>query len=118
MDYWFLQIILAMKIIKSELATYDKRSGTIVYKNSYIEKILESKTYSSISFHMDEYRDIGYFINCNYNNDILFKKLKIDKQEFQQKILGYKKSGGFPYCRTIEDAMMLFNELLKMIIEK
>ena len=107
-----------MKIIKNELAVYDKRSETIIYKNTYIEKILKSKTYSNIHFYMDRYIDMGYFIGCNSNNDILFQKLKLNKQEFQQKILGYRKDGGFPYCRTIEDAMILFNELLKMITEK
>lgn len=56
-----------------------------------------------------------YFCNCpQTDNDLIFKFLKINKQNFQEKVLGYRNEGQFPYCCTLEDMKTMLRELWKL----
>lgn len=58
---------------------------------------------------------LGYF--CNHsteNNDLIFKHLQIEKQNFQEKLLDYREEGQFPYCHSLKDLGIMLQELWKL----
>ena len=106
-----------MRIIKKELFYLDK-SNNIIFHNKYILEILSNKIGYNASFRLEE-EIAGYFISSNGSNSILFEISKIKKYEFQRNTLGYSSDNGiFPYCKTKEDAMKLFNAILTVVIGK
>ena len=106
-----------MKIIKKELSCIDK-SNNIIFQNEHILEILSNKIGYNASFRLEE-EIAGYFISSNGSNSILFEISKVKKYAFQRNILGYSSDNGiFPYCKTKEDAMKLFNAILTVVIGK
>lgn len=60
-----------------------------------------------------------YFCNCpSTDNDLIFKFLKINKQNFQERVLGYKEEGQFPYCHTLEHMKEMLRKLWKLYYQE
>lgn len=72
-----------------------------------------SKTKSFISYIVKK-EDDQYYCKYPNANDIIFKYLKIEKKEFQKRLLGYTYSGIFPYCDSLEDLGLMLKELWKL----
>lgn len=47
--------------------------------------------------------DYFYLSNIIGHNSRIFDGIAINKLELQEKTIGYSKSGGFPYCTSLED---------------
>ena len=61
---------------------------------------------------------LGYY--CNHpveNNDLIFKHLKIDKEDFHRQLLGYSSSGQFPYCHSLKDLGIMLRKLWALYYE-
>lgn len=108
-----------MKIIKKEINTLDIYGDIISIKEEFLCKKFKNIHPQSL-FKIIE-GSYGYFIRKPgliddelYGNGFLFRILEIDRYEFQIKILGYTISpkGGFPFCKTKEDAIKLMNNIV------
>jgi len=93
------------------------RTRAQIYKETPKEDSLEFKVGNIISFgiHQGTIKDAssGYFWdNRRGSNEEPFTLAKVpDKFKFQEKILGYKTSGGFPFCKSLEDFIKLIKAL-------
>ena len=106
-----------MRIVPKELSFIDK-SNNIIFHNEHILEILSNKIGYNAPFRLKE-EIAGYFISSNGDNSILFEISKVKKYEFQRNTLGYSSDNGiFPYCKTKEDAMKLFNAILAIALGK
>lgn len=106
-----MKIINNKGLYKNFKLNYD---DSIKFDNYFIEnKIIKGSEYLDESTYKDEN---PYFIEFNGNNSQLFDQYNINQYSFQRKILGYTSNwGNFPFCKTKEDALKLFDELLSFI---
>jgi hypothetical protein len=67
--------------------------------------------------HKVMHRREGYFLSADppNSNDIVFKTLNLNKNEFQKQVLGYWDSDGgcFPHCATLSDLNKMIEALKK-----
>ena len=112
-----------MKIINNnkncifEIAEFDE----IKIDEKYIVGELKELKDFGVRFHLRT-SILGFFIGCfcdgldSYGNDVLFEMLELNRTEFQNQILGYIDPNinfrNFPYCKTQEDVLKLFNALI------
>jgi hypothetical protein len=46
----------------------------------------------------------GYFLNyIDGSNTQICEKIKVNQYDLQAEVLGYKNSGDFPFCKSLED---------------
>ena len=106
-----------MKIIPKELVSLNKLDE-ITFQNSDILKRLNEKTGYKMHFELS-CDESGYYISNNIGNEILFETAEVKKYKFQDDVLGYSEEfGNFPYCKTSDDAIKLFNAILILVIYK
>lgn len=85
----------------------------IKFNNYFIEnKIVDGSEYVNKVNYRTQF---SYYIEFDGANDALFYLYNINRRSFQARILGYSNNGGFPFCRTKEDALKLLDELLSAI---
>ena len=126
MDLLFLLIIFViMRIEKKNIVYVDPGNNEILYYNKEEEnRINNLLNEEKLTFFLEK-GNMGYYVEfyiipeVEYvGNDILFEKANVNKFDFQNRILGYSlRLGGFPYCKTAEDAMKLLNEVIKLLLK-
>lgn len=58
----------------------------------------------------------GWFVAFSIGNSILFRILRLDKEEVYLKVLGYYPySGDWPYCKTREDLIKILYYLDSLV---
>ena len=125
MDLLFLLIIFViMRIEKKDIVYVDPDSNEILCydkeKENCINNLLNEE---KLTFFLEK-SPMGYYVEfyiipeVEYvGNDVLFEKANVNKFDFQNRILGYSlRLGGFPYCKTAEDALKLLNEVIKLLL--
>ena len=125
MDLLFLLIIFViMRIEKKDIVYIDPGNNEILYYNKEKENRINSLLrQEKLTFFLEK-GAMGYYVEfyiipeVEYvGNDILFEKANVNKFDFQNRILGYSLHlGGFPYCKTAEDALKLLNEVIKLLL--
>ena len=124
MDLLFLLIIFViMRIEKKDIVYIDPGNNEILYYNKEKENRINSLLREEKLRFFLRKGAMGYYVeSCiisevEYGNDILFEKANVNKFDFQNRILGYSlRLGGFPYCKTAEDALKLLNEVIKLLL--
>jgi len=114
-----------MKIVKKQEIYYTEEDRRITVDQKMINKYPD--LFKEIRFRLNGGTNFyqSWFVNCEkgitlipVSNKFLFDHFGIDNKAFSNKILGYYGGGDFPECNTKEDCLLLFNELLKIIINK
>ena len=126
MDLLFLLIIFViMRIEKKDIVYIDPGNNEILYYNKEKENRINSLLREEkLTFFLRK-GAMGYYVEfciipeVEYvGNYILFEKANVNKFDFQNRILGYSmRFGGFPYCKTAEDALKLLNEVIKLLLK-
>ena len=113
-----------MRIEKKNIVYVDPGNNEILYYNKEKENRINSLLREEkLTFFLRK-GAMGYYVEfciipeVEYvGNDILFEKANVNKFDFQNRILGYSlRLGGFPYCKTAEDALKLLNEVIKLLL--
>ena len=113
-----------MRIEKKNIVYVDPGNNEILYYNKEEEnRINNLLNEEKLTFFLEK-SPMGYYVEfyiipeVEYvGNDILFEKANVNKFDFQNRILGYSlRLGGFPYCKTAEDALKLLNEVIKLLL--
>ena len=126
MDLLFLLIIFViMRIEKKDIVYIDPGNNEILcYDKEKENRINSLLNEEKLTFFLEK-GNMGYYVEfyiipeVEYvGNDILFEKANVNKFDFQNRILGYSlRLGGFPYCKTAEDAIKLLNEVIKLLLK-
>ena len=114
-----------MRIEKKDIVYIDPGNNEILYYNKEKENRINSLLREEkLTFFLRK-GAMGYYVEfciipeVEYvGNYILFEKANVNKFDFQNRILGYSmRFGGFPYCKTAEDALKLLNEVIKLLLK-
>ena len=114
-----------MKIIKKKIVFIvfiktEKDYNRVYYYSENAQKYIAEKMGHDPEFMVQRDGSGCYVASEYFSNDEIFSILGMDvknKYEFQETVLGYNSYfGNFPYCKTLEDAVALLNEALKLLI--